>query len=262
MLYAGIDLSDLPRLRRCNMGEYAAAFSVSNDQVHHRRLIDCGGKKKIQQTPHLLVEMYEPRYKDYRNAVVFATLRANSEAVKGVPSLKTDDNGRRITFLQPAFTVVDWTLSFGGGMGLARKLLCLYSARIEEVTVHKDDFFTSSAVPPTHPQPHPPSVTSRSSFCLFFSALLSSSSSSSSSSTRNRHYLSHRTNREPITLLHLNSPLGTSVLALHYLDFLSLAPPNLPTPPTLFHHHTHTSPASWPRLRRKRTSSPSPSSTS
>ena len=146
-------------------------------------------------------------------------------------------------------------------MGLARKLLCLYSARIEEVTVHKDDFFTSSAVPPTHPQPHPPSVTSRSSFCLFFSALLSSSSSSSSS-TRNRHYLSHRTNREPITLLHLNSPLGTSVLALHYLDFLSLAPPNLPTPPTLFHHHTHTSPASWPRLRRKRTSSPSPSSTS
>ena len=45
MLYAGIDLSDLPRLRRCNMGEYAAAFSVSNDQVHHRRLIDCGGKK-------------------------------------------------------------------------------------------------------------------------------------------------------------------------------------------------------------------------
>jgi hypothetical protein len=46
MLYAGIHLSDLPRLRRCNMGEYAAAFSVSNDQVHHRRLIDCGGKKK------------------------------------------------------------------------------------------------------------------------------------------------------------------------------------------------------------------------
>ena len=94
MLYAGIDLSDLPLLRRCNMGEYAAAFSVSNDQVHHRRLIDCGGKKKVQQTPHLLVEMYEPRYKDYRNAVVFATLRANSEAVKGVPSLKTDDVSR------------------------------------------------------------------------------------------------------------------------------------------------------------------------
>ena len=98
MLYAGIDLSDLPRLRRCNMGEYAAAFSVSNDQVHHRRLIDCGGKKKVQQTPHLLVEMYEPRCKDYRNAVVFATLRANSEAVKGVYShcrqRTTDDVSR------------------------------------------------------------------------------------------------------------------------------------------------------------------------
>lgn len=183
---------------------------------------------------------------------------------KPVKRCPVTEDRRRITFLRPCIrsldAVVDWTLlgwwrdEISGAKTslpvlLSKKIICL------RLPVHKGAFLQLDSYSADSPSlTLPLSAT----FSCLLSCVVAVLCRLIPPDTSNQK----RTNREAITVPHSNFAKRP-----RFLDLFSLLPsakesdsrhhPSL-SPPT----HPHTSPARWPRLRRKRTSSPSPSSTS